>query len=252
MAPEKLPYKPNPRAPRAVLPVLEPRRRASTPEEVALGFDPEQALAEAQRCLQCAKPTCIDACPLHIDIKRFILPAGRRRRIRPRTTSSASRARSRESAGASASMNCSARTPASSAKSGSRWPSGRWNDSPRIMRACGWRSCWRRRPYPARWSKGGAGRQRPGIADRRLRSGADRTTASRSSRPCTSWAACWPTAFRTSACRARSCTRRSRACRTWASSSLPTSLSARRPRWTNCSRRASRRSSSARAPGCRT
>jgi glutamate synthase (NADPH/NADH) small chain len=51
---------------------LEPRRRASTPEEVALGFTAEQALSEAQRCLQCAKPTCIDACPLHIDIKRFI------------------------------------------------------------------------------------------------------------------------------------------------------------------------------------
>lgn len=72
MAPEKLPYKPNPRAPRAVLPVLEPQRRASTPEEVALGFTPEQALAEAQRCLQCAKPECVTACPLHIDIKRFI------------------------------------------------------------------------------------------------------------------------------------------------------------------------------------
>ncbi len=72
MAPEKLPYKPNPRAPRAVLPVLEPRRRASTPEEVALGFTPEQAIAEAQRCLQCAKPECVNACPLHIDIKRFI------------------------------------------------------------------------------------------------------------------------------------------------------------------------------------
>ncbi len=72
MATEKLPYKPNPRAPRAMLPVLEPRRRASTPEEVALGFSPEQAIAEAQRCLQCAKPECVDACPLHIDIKRFI------------------------------------------------------------------------------------------------------------------------------------------------------------------------------------
>lgn len=72
MASEKLPYKPNPKAPRAVLPVLDPQRRASTPEEVALGFTPEQALAEAQRCLQCEKPKCVEACPLHIDIKRFI------------------------------------------------------------------------------------------------------------------------------------------------------------------------------------
>lgn len=72
MAPEKLPYKPNPKAPRAALPVLDPQRRASTPEEVALGFTLEQALSEAQRCLQCAKPDCVQACPLHIDIKRFI------------------------------------------------------------------------------------------------------------------------------------------------------------------------------------
>lgn len=69
----RLPYKPNPKAPRQVLPVLEPERRARTPEEVARGFDEPQALTEAQRCLQCAKPTCIDACPLHIDIKRFVL-----------------------------------------------------------------------------------------------------------------------------------------------------------------------------------
>jgi len=27
---------------------------------------------EAQRCLQCPKPACINACPLHIDVKRFI------------------------------------------------------------------------------------------------------------------------------------------------------------------------------------
>lgn len=72
MAPEKLPYKPNPKAPRAALPVLDPQRRASTPEDVALGFTLEQALSEAQRCLQCAKPDCVQACPLHIDIKRFI------------------------------------------------------------------------------------------------------------------------------------------------------------------------------------
>jgi glutamate synthase (NADPH/NADH) small chain len=38
-----------------------------------LGFTPEQVSVEAQRCTQCAKPTCVEACPLHIDIKRFIL-----------------------------------------------------------------------------------------------------------------------------------------------------------------------------------
>jgi glutamate synthase (NADPH/NADH) small chain len=40
---------------------------------VAQGFTPEQVRIEAQRCLQCADATCIEACPLHIDVKRFIL-----------------------------------------------------------------------------------------------------------------------------------------------------------------------------------
>lgn len=72
MAVQPLKYKPNPKAPRQALPVLNAEVRAKTPEEVALGFTPEQVSVEAQRCLQCAKPTCVDACPLHIDIKRFI------------------------------------------------------------------------------------------------------------------------------------------------------------------------------------
>ena len=65
--------KPNPKAPRQVLPVLAPEIRARSSEEVALGFTEENVTVEALRCLQCAKPTCVDACPLHIDIKRFIL-----------------------------------------------------------------------------------------------------------------------------------------------------------------------------------
>jgi glutamate synthase (NADPH/NADH) small chain len=54
------------------LPLLEAAVRSRTPAEVALGFTPEQVAVEARRCLQCAKPTCVEACPLHIDIKRFI------------------------------------------------------------------------------------------------------------------------------------------------------------------------------------
>ena len=65
--------KPNPKLPRQALPLLEPEKRSRSFEEVALGFTEEQVKIEALRCLQCQKPTCIDACPLHIDIKRFIL-----------------------------------------------------------------------------------------------------------------------------------------------------------------------------------
>lgn len=65
-------HKPNPKLPRQVLPVLNAEVRAKSAEEVALGFSAAQVGIEAQRCLQCAKATCIEACPLHIDIKRFI------------------------------------------------------------------------------------------------------------------------------------------------------------------------------------
>lgn len=65
--------KPNPKLPRQALPVLEPVARSTTPAEVALGFSESAVEVEAWRCLQCQKPTCVEACPLHIDIKRFIL-----------------------------------------------------------------------------------------------------------------------------------------------------------------------------------
>jgi glutamate synthase (NADPH/NADH) small chain len=40
--------------------------------EVALGYDEETAVAEAQRCLQCKKPPCIPGCPVEIDVPAFI------------------------------------------------------------------------------------------------------------------------------------------------------------------------------------
>ncbi|MGE5569743.1 MAG: NADPH-dependent glutamate synthase [Rhodospirillales bacterium] len=62
----------NPKAPRQQLPLLHLVKRTTTCEEVALGFDKEQAWAEALRCLNCRDPKCVDACPLHIDIKNVI------------------------------------------------------------------------------------------------------------------------------------------------------------------------------------
>jgi len=64
--------KPNPKLPRQELPVLSMDLRTSTPQEVALGFTEKEVEIEAWRCTQCLKPTCIEACPLHIDVKRFI------------------------------------------------------------------------------------------------------------------------------------------------------------------------------------
>lgn len=68
--------KPNPKAPRQGMLLLAPEARLEGCHEVALGFSPEQVKVEALRCLQCKDPKCIDACPLHIDIKAFILALG--------------------------------------------------------------------------------------------------------------------------------------------------------------------------------
>jgi glutamate synthase (NADPH/NADH) small chain len=62
-----------PKAPRQALPLLDLEQRVCTAGEVARGFTPEQARAEALRCLYCKDAKCVDACPLHIDIKTFIL-----------------------------------------------------------------------------------------------------------------------------------------------------------------------------------
>lgn len=61
-----------PKAPRQQLPLLDPGERATTCKEVALGFTEERARLEALRCLDCREPKCVEACPLHIDIKSFI------------------------------------------------------------------------------------------------------------------------------------------------------------------------------------
>ena len=72
MATEQRKPKKNPKAPRQQLPVLAPEERVKGYEEVALGFSLGHVAIEALRCLQCKDPVCIDACPLHIDIKSFI------------------------------------------------------------------------------------------------------------------------------------------------------------------------------------
>ncbi len=52
---------------------LDPVYRATTrTEEVNRGLTAEQALLEAKRCLDCKKPTCIEGCPVNIDIPSFI------------------------------------------------------------------------------------------------------------------------------------------------------------------------------------
>lgn len=51
---------------------LDAAYRSRNNEEVNLGLTKEQAMAEAQRCLDCANPTCMTGCPVSINIPTFI------------------------------------------------------------------------------------------------------------------------------------------------------------------------------------
>ena len=59
--PKKIPMKEQP-----------PGQRKKNFDEVPLGYTEEEAIQEAQRCIQCKKATCIDGCPVEIDIPGFI------------------------------------------------------------------------------------------------------------------------------------------------------------------------------------
>jgi glutamate synthase (NADPH/NADH) small chain len=57
---------------RTEMPARDPLERAACFDEVNIGLTPEQATVEAMRCLQCKTPTCIDGCPVNIQIDQFI------------------------------------------------------------------------------------------------------------------------------------------------------------------------------------
>jgi len=58
--------------PRQKMPAQEPSVRINNFGEVNLGYSEGQALLEAERCLQCAKPACVAGCPVNVQIPSFI------------------------------------------------------------------------------------------------------------------------------------------------------------------------------------
>ncbi|HLB99719.1 MAG TPA: NADPH-dependent glutamate synthase [Candidatus Bathyarchaeia archaeon] len=64
--------KPKPQKIAVPVPKQAPEIRRHNFNEVALGYNEEQVLVEASRCLQCPKPQCVSGCPVEIDIPSFI------------------------------------------------------------------------------------------------------------------------------------------------------------------------------------
>jgi glutamate synthase (NADPH/NADH) small chain len=65
--------KPRPnRQPRTPMKEQEPAVRRRNYGEVPLGYTEDQAVMEAQRCLQCKRPLCVDGCPVNVKIPEFI------------------------------------------------------------------------------------------------------------------------------------------------------------------------------------
>ncbi len=58
--------------PRQHIPEQDPQERVRNFQEVNLGYDEETAVLEANRCIQCKKPQCVDGCPVLVDIPEFI------------------------------------------------------------------------------------------------------------------------------------------------------------------------------------
>ncbi len=70
--PKKLTLKERMKIPRQKMPEQDPSVRSHNFKEVPLGLDPETAMREASRCLECAKPKCVEGCPVCIDIPAFL------------------------------------------------------------------------------------------------------------------------------------------------------------------------------------
>ncbi len=54
------------------MPEQLPTQRNKNFDEVALGYTPEMAIKEANRCLNCKNPVCVSGCPVNVQIPDFI------------------------------------------------------------------------------------------------------------------------------------------------------------------------------------
>ena len=74
------------------VPVREqaPKVRATNFEEVCLGYNKEEAMEEANRCLGCKKAKCMEGCPVSINIPGFVHEVKKKETLKKLTRSSVS------------------------------------------------------------------------------------------------------------------------------------------------------------------
>ncbi len=69
---KKLSNKERMKIPRHPMPEQDPLARAQNFLEVPLGYTPQMAVEEAERCIQCKNPKCMEGCPVNVKIPQFI------------------------------------------------------------------------------------------------------------------------------------------------------------------------------------
>ena len=67
-----LPLKERMKIDRQSMPEQDATQRSGNFLEVNLGFTEKMALLEAQRCIQCKEPKCVQGCPVMVNIPRFL------------------------------------------------------------------------------------------------------------------------------------------------------------------------------------
>ena len=110
----------------------EPKVRATNFEEVCLGYNQEEAMEEASRCINCKNAKCVSGCPVAIDIPGFI------KEVKEGNIEEAYKVIGKASAlpaiwDVSVPRNPSVRENVSGGSRASRYPSASWSGLSRIM-----------------------------------------------------------------------------------------------------------------------
>lgn len=106
----------------------EPKVRATNFDEVCLGYNKDEAVEEAQRCLGCKNAKCITGCPVNINIPAFIAQV-KEGNFEEAYKLSVSPVHSRQSAAVYVRRRASARANVSAESKATLFPSVNWSVS---------------------------------------------------------------------------------------------------------------------------